>query len=156
MDEMMHIGRLAALAGTTTRTVRYYEEMGLVQPEDRSPGGFRRYSRDQLERLRVVLSLKRLEFDLEHIKRIMDKRDGDPTGGVLASDILSDLKERLADVERQIGHLHGLREDLRQTVETLCRCQPCERRLADRPCSQCRVIRQEADALPFFHATPVS
>ncbi|MBT4500960.1 MAG: MerR family transcriptional regulator, partial [Gemmatimonadetes bacterium] len=76
----MHIGRLAELAGTTTRTVRYYEEMGLVCPEDRSPGGFRRYTADQLERLQMILSLKRLEFDLEHIKRILHKRDGEGAG----------------------------------------------------------------------------
>ena len=70
----MHIGRLAQQAGTTTRTVRYYEEMGLIQPEGRSPGGFRCYSEEQLFRLRMILSLKEMEFDLEHIKLILDKR----------------------------------------------------------------------------------
>ena len=152
----MHIGRLAELAGTTTRTVRYYEEMGLVRPEGRSPGGFRRYTGNQLERLQMILSLKRLEFDLEHIKRILDKRDGDQTGGWLATDVLTDLKERLVDVDRQISHMTALREDLRHTMETLCRCEPCERRLADRPCSDCEVIRHNTDALPFFHAIPVN
>ena len=152
----MHIGRLAELAGTTTRTVRYYEEMGLVCPEDRSRAGFRRYTADQLERLQMILSLKRLEFDLEHIKRILHKRDGEGTGGLLATDILADLKERLGDVEHQIGHMKAVRNDLRHTIDTLCRCEPCDRRLADRPCKDCDVIRRDADTLPFFHAVPMS
>ena len=61
-DGLMHIGKLAKEAGTTTRTVRYYEEMGLICPECRSSGGFRCYSHEQLARLRMILSLKEMEF----------------------------------------------------------------------------------------------
>ena len=155
MSDLMHIGRLADLAGTTTRTVRYYEEMGLIHPESRSPGGFRRYTDDQLKRLSMILSLKRFEFDLEHIKRILERRDGDGTGGRLASDMLADLRGRLEEVERQIGHLSSLKGELRQTMETLCSCEPCENRLAERPCSDCKTIGQGRGTLAFFHELPV-
>ena len=62
----MHIGKLARQAGTTTRTVRYYEEMGLIRPERRTSGGFRCHAEEQLGRLQMILSLKELGFDLEN------------------------------------------------------------------------------------------
>ena len=52
----MHIGALAQKVGTTTRTVRYYEEMGLVRPEGRTAGGFRRYSMHQVVRAELECS----------------------------------------------------------------------------------------------------
>lgn len=92
---MMHIGSLAQQAGTTTRTVRYYEEMGLIKPECRTLGGFRCYCQDQLSRLHTILSLKEMGFDLERIKVILDKRKNNGTGGELAESILDDLSHRL-------------------------------------------------------------
>jgi DNA-binding transcriptional MerR regulator len=157
MSELMHIGQMAQQAGTTTRTVRFYEEMGLIEPEARSPGGFRCYSDRQLTRLQMILSLKRFEFDLEHIKRIMDKREICPTGGGLASAILEDLRSRLGEVDTQINHLSALRDDLRRSVDSLCHCEPCELRLTDRLCAQCKTVHDDDhEALPFFHALPMS
>ena len=149
----MHIGQLAKQAGTTTRTVRYYEEMGLLQPEARSPGGFRCYSEDQLNRLRMILSLKPFEFDLEQIKMILDKSRSNGTGGKLASAILEDLNGQLEEVDRQVDHYLALREKLRTTIESLCRCLPCDLRLDERLCSSCDVLKNEREEpLPFFHA----
>jgi DNA-binding transcriptional MerR regulator len=151
----MHIGSLAQQAGTTTRTVRYYEEMGLIQPEGRSPGGFRCYSREQLTRLHMILSLKEMEFDLEHIKLILDKRFENKSGGKLASAILEDLNSRLEEVDGQIEHYVRLRDKLRRGIHSLCSCLPCELRLEDRLCANCDVLRmEEKEPLPFFHAVP--
>ena len=152
----MHIGRMAERAGTTTRTVRYYEEMGLIEPEARTQGGFRCYGDRQLTRLQMILSLKRFEFDLEHIKRILYKREICPTGGGLASAVLGDVRGRLDEVERQINHLSALRDDLRRSVDSLCQCEPCELRLTDRLCAQCTTVHNDnREALPFFHALPM-
>ena len=151
----MHIGRLAQQAGTTTRTVRYYEEMGLIQPEGRSPGGFRCYSEEQLFRLRMILSLKEMEFDLEHIKLILDKRHEKNTGGGLAAAILEDLKSRLEEVDGQVEHYLQLRNKLRRSVSSLYNCLPCDLRLEERLCANCDVLRMEdKELLPFFHAIP--
>ena len=151
----MHIGKLAQEAGTTTRTVRYYEEMGLIQPESRSRGGFRCYSDEQLGRLRMILSLKEMEFDLGHIKAILDKRLENGTGGQLASAILEDLNGRLDEVNSQIQHYLQTRDKLRQSVNSLCRCLPCELRLEERLCPTCDVLQMEAkEHLPFFHTAP--
>ena len=149
---MMHIGRLAQQAGTTTRTVRYYEEMGLIKPEGRSPGGFRCYSDQQLDRLRMIMSLKGMEFDLDQIKTILDKQSNNDTGGKLASAILSDLNSRLDEVDRQLEHYQQLKDKLVQNIQSLCNCLPCDLRLEDRLCVNCVVLRENAEApLPFFH-----
>ena len=148
----MHIGRLAQQAGTTTRTVRYYEEMGLIKPEGRSPGGFRCYSDQQLDRLRMIMSLKGMEFDLDQIKTILDKQSNNDTGGKLASAILSDLNSRLDEVDRQLEHYQQLKDKLRQNIQSLCNCLPCDLRLEDRLCVNCEVLCENAEApLPFFH-----
>ncbi|MFH1571599.1 MAG: MerR family transcriptional regulator, partial [Gemmatimonadota bacterium] len=67
---MMQIGDLAERAGVSTRTIRYYEELGIIDPEERSNGGFRRYSEDQLRRLEIIQGLKALGFELEHIREL--------------------------------------------------------------------------------------
>ena len=151
---MMHIGKLAKKAGTTTRTVRYYEEMGLVQPEGRTPGGFRCYSEDQLVRLQMILSLKDMGFELDNIKTILDRRSDNNTGGALASAILNDLQIRLEEVDAQIERYHRMQDGLRQSINSLCRCVPCKHRLGHRICPECRNRREDGPLLPFFHSMP--
>jgi len=152
---MMHIGSLAQQAGTTTRTVRYYEEMGLIKPECRTPGGFRCYCQDQLSRLHTILSLKEMGFDLERIKVILDKRKNNGTGGELAESILDDLSHRLEEVTGQIRHYQQLEGKLRRAIDSVCRCRPCELRLEERFCPDCHVLNDEPkETIPFFHTIP--
>ncbi len=149
----MHIGEFALEAGTTTRTVRYYEEMGLILPECRSQGGFRCYSDEQLVRLRMILSLKSFEFDLDQIKNILDKRGEHDTGGKLAGAILKDLNGRLTEIDSQIEHYAQVRSELSQAIESLCCCLPCELRSDERRCSSCPVFGEESGSTqPYFHA----
>ena len=148
----MHIGKLSKEAGTTTRTVRYYEEMGLICPECRSSGGFRCYSQDQLTRLRMILSLKEMEFDLEHIKLIIDKREQHITGGELAHTILEDLNGRLKEVEAQMAHYQKIHQTLTHTISSICECLPCHLRVDERLCTACHTLNKPTcQSVPFFH-----
>jgi len=154
---MMHIGKLAKNAGITTRTVRYYEEMGLIQPEGRTPGGFRCYSESQLVRLQMVLSLKEMGFELEQIKSILDRQHESLTGGALASNILQDLQIRLEEVKAQILHYGRMRDRLTQSIDSLRRCIPCRQRLEERTCLDCHKRETErGKPLPFFHRLPAA
>lgn len=154
-QDLIHIGRLAKEAGTTTRTVRFYEEMGLIKPECRTEGGFRCYSRDQLLRLRMILSLKEMAFDLDQIKCILGKREQHETGGQLAHAILEDLNERLEHVEGQIEHYQEVRAKLSHTIASICECLPCHMRVQERLCTACEVMKETpCQSVPFFHALP--
>jgi MerR family transcriptional regulator, repressor of the yfmOP operon len=72
----LRIGEAAVAAGVTSRTLRYYEQLGLLPPLDRSPGGARRYADDDLERVRRILELKELMgFDLDEIRVLLGAED---------------------------------------------------------------------------------
>lgn len=72
----LRISEAAALAGTSTRTLRYYEELGLLRPPDRSIGGARRYTSDDVDRLVRIRELQELlGFDLGEIRDIVRSED---------------------------------------------------------------------------------
>src|SRR3712207_8077721 len=79
----MKIGEVCERVGLSLRTVRYYEEVGLLMPSDRSPGGFRLYSEADVARLRVLKGMKPAGFSLEEIRELMELLDssagGEPT-----------------------------------------------------------------------------
>ncbi|MDH4246698.1 MAG: MerR family transcriptional regulator, partial [Deltaproteobacteria bacterium] len=66
----MPIGTLARHAGVSTRTIRYYEEIGLLKTARRFAGGRRIFGSEALERLRFIGRLKRLGFSLEEIREL--------------------------------------------------------------------------------------
>jgi MerR family transcriptional regulator, repressor of the yfmOP operon len=70
------IGEAARRAGVTTRTLRYYQELGLLQPSGATPGGNRLYTDDDVERLRRILELRGvMGFDLERIRLFLGSED---------------------------------------------------------------------------------
>ncbi|GAB4331013.1 MAG: MerR family transcriptional regulator [Dehalococcoidia bacterium] len=72
----LQIGEAAEAAGLTQRTLRYYEEKGLLKPPTRMDGGFRLYSKEDMERIERVKQLKDLlGFSLAEIKEMLDAED---------------------------------------------------------------------------------
>lgn len=72
---MFQIGEVAETVGLSLRTIRHYEEVGLVPPTGRSAGGFRLYTGDDMQRLRLVKQLKPLDFTLEEMRDLLELRD---------------------------------------------------------------------------------
>jgi MerR family copper efflux transcriptional regulator len=68
---LMQIGQVAERTGLSLRTIRFYEENGLVVPTARSEGGFRLYSDDDVARLEVVKRMKPLGFSLEEMQELL-------------------------------------------------------------------------------------
>ncbi len=78
-NELVAIGAAAALAGVSERTLRYYEELGLVVPAGHSPGGSRRYAAEQVERVRRIRELQELAgLNLEEIGALLRRDDRRP------------------------------------------------------------------------------
>jgi MerR family copper efflux transcriptional regulator len=69
--DLMQIGQVAERTGLSLRTIRFYEENGLVVPTARSDGGFRLYSESDVARLEVVKSMKPLGFSLEEMQELL-------------------------------------------------------------------------------------
>jgi len=117
----VRIGEVAELTGTTPRTIRYYEELGLLAPSaERSPGAHRVYDEADVERLREVLRLRRvLGLSLEELKSLSAEEaaraarrkewDAGVEDPVRRREILEDAARY---VELQLGLLRRRREEL--------------------------------------------
>lgn len=98
----MRIGELADLAGTSTKTLRFYEEQGLLPPPTRTPAGYRDYGEVARARLDFIRRGQRAGLTLAQIGQVLQIRDGGeaPCGHV--EDLLA---QRLAEIEEQISEL---------------------------------------------------
>jgi len=96
MTERMHqIGEAAARVGLSLRTVRYYEEVGLVVPSGRTEGGFRLYTDRDINRLALVKQMKPLDFTLDEMRDLLQVRDGLANPGAAARQ-RAELADRLS------------------------------------------------------------
>ncbi|MDI5940941.1 MerR family transcriptional regulator, partial [Micromonospora sp. DH15] len=98
----MQIGEAADRVGLSVRTIRHYEEAGLIVPSARSEGGFRLYTEPDLDRLAVVKRMKPLGFTLDEMRDLLTVLDALGTAtGVFVGTIASDFPELVAG---SIGH----------------------------------------------------
>lgn len=96
MDPGMHqIGEVAEAVGLSLRTIRHYEDVGLVPPSGRSSGGFRLYTDEDIERLRLVKHMKPLDFSLDEMRDLLEARDR-LAAGIDDPDERTSASERLA------------------------------------------------------------
>lgn len=77
-EELFTAGELAKLTGTSKRTIRYYDSIGLLRPVSYSEGGYRYYDETSLEHLQKILMLKYLDFSLEQIQSILEEQNNLP------------------------------------------------------------------------------
>ena len=105
----MRIGELAAAAGTTTKTLRFYEESGLLPPTERAANGYRDYGPEALSRLDFIHRGRTAGLTLAQIREVIEIRE---TGDAPCHHVHQLLTERLADIDRQIADLQALRATL--------------------------------------------
>jgi DNA-binding transcriptional MerR regulator len=75
MEGMLRIGEVADRVGLSLRSVRFYEESGLLVPEARSEGGFRLYTETQVDRLLLIKRMKPLGFRVEQMRELLNASD---------------------------------------------------------------------------------
>lgn len=105
----MKIGVLARRSGMTVKTLRYYEDLGLLPAIGRSEGGYRLFAEESLQRLEFIRRLKTLGLSLEEIQGCLAVHDA---GELPCGDIQRQL-------ERQIGRIDGRIQELRQLRKEL-------------------------------------
>jgi DNA-binding transcriptional MerR regulator len=74
---MKTISQVAELTGISTRTLQYYDEIGLLKPSELTPSGYRLYSDEVLQKLQQILFFKELDFKLKEINEILQKPEFD-------------------------------------------------------------------------------
>jgi len=103
----MRIGELADAAGTSTKTLRFYEEQGLLPEPERTPSGYRDYGLESLDRIGFIHRGQASGLTLAQIREVLDIRDG---GHAPCEHVRDLLGHRLADIDAQIHRLTELRE----------------------------------------------
>lgn len=104
----MRIGELAARAGTSTRTLRYYESRGLL-PARRGANGYRTYDEDDLRLLRQIRTLQDFGFDLEETRPFVEcLRAGHPEGDSCPAS-LEVYRRKLGELDAVIDELVAVR-----------------------------------------------
>ncbi len=121
----MQIGEVAARTELSLRTIRHYEETGLIVPSARSQGGFRLYTERDVERLMVIRRMKPLGFTLDQMRDLLDATDR-LDGDQVPPD------EREALLERVRGYEQGAAEQIAKLRVQLARAEEFARTLRER------------------------
>ncbi len=120
MTDSMRIGELARRAGVSTKTIRFYGEIGLLRPKARSSSGYRIYDASSLAQLRVIRLAKEAGLELEAIRQLVPAFAGDP---VPCAEVLPLLRRKHREVEEQIRSLVHLRDYLDESIAVCRRAQ---------------------------------
>ena len=118
---LLRISEVRDATGLSARTLRYYEELGLLPGVRRRAGGRRVYGADEIERLRFIQRLKTLGLSLAEVKELNAVYAiGGSTRAMLGRlDVL--LGRHLADLDARIAELLGLRDEIRSYRERVSR-----------------------------------
>jgi MerR family mercuric resistance operon transcriptional regulator len=121
MGKYYTISQLAKALGVPATTLRYYERVGLLEPEDRSQGNYRLYTDESLRRLRFIRSAQAIGFTLADVKVLL-RSDGPhaPSCG----EIQSLIGDRLAEIEQRLKDLRHVQRVLKSALE---RCLETEK-----------------------------
>jgi len=113
------IGELASLFGVTGRTIRYYEELGLLEAAGRQGGAHRKYHERNAIYLRRIQQLKDYGLTLAEIRELFDLARRDRSGETVRNRLAEKYREKLRDAERRRQALEGYIEDLTWHLEQL-------------------------------------
>lgn len=121
---LMGIGAIAKRAGVGIDTVRYYEKAGLLDPKQRLTSGYRRYSEDEVARLRFIRRAQALGFSLKEIQELLalsSRRD--------VTRVKRTAEAKLRTIDERIAELQRVRQGLAVLVDAC----PGHGRTADCP-----------------------
>ncbi len=107
----MRIGELAQEVSLPAKTIRYYEEIGLLPPPPRGANGYRAYDASACERLRFVKAAQAVGFSLGEIREILAFRD---RGEEPCAHVLDLVDRRSRDIAERIAALQRVQADLRR------------------------------------------
>jgi len=105
----MQIGRVAEHSGVSAKTIRYYEEIGLISKPNRTPSGYREYDKQDIEVLRFVSRARGLGFSIKDVKNLLALYND---RGRASADVKKIALEHVDEIERKIAELDSIRRTL--------------------------------------------
>ena len=110
----MNISATASMTGLPAKTIRYYEEIGLVVP-DRSANGYRRYAPDHIHRLAFIQRARGLGFGIEECRGLLSLYDDNHRA---SAEVKRIAEEKIIEIDRKLTELNAMRATLSHLVET--------------------------------------
>ncbi|MEP3331929.1 MerR family transcriptional regulator [Sedimentitalea sp.] len=136
-DNRMHkIGDLSEASGLSVRTLRGYEELGIISPS-RSEGGTRYYGETELAIARLAMKMRELNISVEMIKMIATRRREYETGDQSSAAMMELLEHLTDDLRDQAAGILAMQDEIRRTVRLLKGCQGCKNKPTPRTCPEC-------------------
>jgi len=109
----MKIGEVARASGVPAKTIRYYEEIGLIAPAERTGSGYRDYGTNDLETLRFIARARSLGFSVAEVSDLLALwRDRQRS----SAQVKAVAEEHLSNIDAKIAELQSLRETLADLI----------------------------------------
>jgi DNA-binding transcriptional MerR regulator len=137
MNQRLKTGELARLTGKTERTIRYYEELGLLTPVERTRGGFRLYDPQQAARITEITRLQDAGFSLDRIAQIVRAWKASPSGTAAARDLREILERGIAEAAKRIQEMVELKREIEESLRYLEECGRCDDEPSRSRCCGC-------------------
>jgi len=110
----LQIGQVAEQSGVPIKTIRYYEELGLLKSSGRTDGKFRLFVGDVIKRLAFIKKLQKLGLRLREIAEILQVYD---RGLAPCNEIKQQLENQVTEIDRRIAELIGLRSEIKSLLK---------------------------------------
>jgi DNA-binding transcriptional MerR regulator len=137
-EDLLQIGEFAKRADTNLRTLRYYEELGLIRPAHRSSGKFRYYSPDQLKRVESIKRLQGLGLSLKEIQDIMVPSQAEREDAL--SHLSTGLDRQIDLVGERVAALQSELNELREARARIDDCKNCGFEFDSEACHSCAKV----------------
>jgi DNA-binding transcriptional MerR regulator len=140
--QIMKIGELAKRAGVSVRAIRFYEELGLLRPQERSRGGFRLYDQENHRKLAVINFLKEVGLSLTEIREIFLARSAPGSDKAAVIALRDVFRQKLRQIDSKIRALDAVKAELTGALRILSYCEQCghEFLLAAESCGDCSCL----------------
>ncbi len=134
----LKIGEVAEQLNITVRTIRYYEEEGLLEPL-RTSGGTRLYTEQHIIRLQAILHFAANGFSLDVIRLVGTTRETCTTGDEGSQKISNIIDHSITDIEEKIRNLESLKLELSAAAKLVKKCKGCTNKPSSKDCPTCPV-----------------
>lgn len=141
---LLTTGEMARCSNNTLRTVRFYEEEGVLRPARRTDGGHRLFPRSELDRLMLITDMRLAGLSLDEIKHILEVKQSGLSGSEAAMQATQVLNGRIEELREKLLVLTRLREDLAATTDIMSACVTCHNTQFPSSCASCSVMASPA------------
>lgn len=136
-DGFLTTGDMARLSQNTLRTVRFYEEAGLLHPVQRTEGGHRLFPSAELRKLMLISDLRGAGFSLEEIRETLETKDRSAKPADAAREIIAKLDSQVTTMRERLELLERLLVELSAAKEVLAKCAACPNETHNHNCGEC-------------------